>query len=413
MKGSMSTLNETNVRLFGAAKSWIEGEALRQLYATSKLEGMRLAVGFPDLHPGKGSPVGAAFVTEGLIYPYVIGGDIGCGMALFKTNLVQRDIKPNRWSELRYDLEHPWQGDVSEVLAAEELESTEFNEALGTIGGGNHFAELQRVEEVLDASAFKQFGLGKQQLVVLVHSGSRGLGESVLRAYVDEHQANGSDVHPPQYAIKSGSDSGRAGVVFSGATSRHCYGGRAESFAAAAYLKDHDIAVLWAKANRALIARRFVQAIGAEAECLWDGCHNSINRRESEGEALWVHRKGAVVTEGEAVAIPGSRGSLSYLVKPIGDGESHAWSLAHGAGRKWARSETRLRMRERFGMHQLTQTPLGGRVICEQRELLYEEAPAGYKNIEDVVQDLVDAGLISVIATFRPLLTYKTRALRR
>lgn len=376
----MNTLNETSVRLFASAKSWIEGEALRQLYATSKLEDMRLAVGFPGLHPGKGSPVGAAFVTEGLIYPYVIGGDIGCGMALFKTDLVQRDIKLNRWSELRYDLEHPWEGDVGEVLTAAELESTEFDEALGTIGGGNHFAELQRVEEVLDASAFKQFGLGKQQLVVLVHSGSRGLGESVLRAYVDEHQANGSD---------------------------------AESFAAAAYLKDHDIAVRWAKANRAVIARRFDEAIGAEAECLWDGCHNSITRRESEGETLWVHRKGAVVTEGEAVVIPGSRGSLSYLVKPIGDGESHAWSLAHGAGRKWARSETRLRMRERFGMHQLTQTPLGGRVICEQRELLYEEAPAAYKNIEDVVQDLVEAGLVSVIATFRPLLTYKTRALRR
>ena len=61
----------------------------------------------------------------------------------------------------------------------------------------------------------------------------------------------------------------------------------------------------------------------------------------------------------------------------------------------------------------MTQTALGSRVICEQRELLYEEAPAAYKNIEDVVQDLGDAGLISVIAAFRPLLTYKTRALRR
>ncbi|HLH52408.1 MAG TPA: RNA ligase RtcB family protein [Verrucomicrobiae bacterium] len=376
----MNTLNETKVRLFASAKSWIEAEAVRQLYATSKLEGMRLAVGFPDLHPGKGSPVGAAFVTEGLIYPYVIGGDIGCGMALFKTDLVQRDIKLNRWAGLRFDFEHPWEGNVAEALAPAELESTEFDEALGTIGGGNHFAELQRVQEVLDASEFKRFGLGKQQLVVLVHSGSRGLGESVLRAYVDEHQANGSDV---------------------------------ESFAAAAYLKEHDIAVRWAKVNRALIARRFVEAIGAKAECIWDGCHNSITLHESEGETLWVHRKGAVVSEGEAVVIPGSRGSLSYLVKPTGDGESHAWSLAHGAGRKWARSETRLRMRERFGMHQLTQTALGGRVICEQRELLYEEAPAAYKNIEDVVQDLAEAGLVSVIATFRPLLTYKTRALRR
>ena len=380
MKGSMNTLTETNVCLFASAKSWIGGEALRQLYAAAKLEGMRLAAGFPDLHPGKGSPVGAAFATEGFIYPYIIGGDIGCGMALFKTDLVQRDTKLNRWAELRFDLEHPWEGDVSEVLAASDLESTDFDAAFGTLGGGNHFAELQRVEQVLDATAFRRFGLGKQQLVALVHSGSRGLGESVLRAYVEEHQANGSE---------------------------------AESFAAAAYLRDHDMALRWAKANRALIARRFVEALGAEAECLWDGCHNSITAREQEGEVVWVHRKGAVATEGEPVMIPGSRGSLSYLVKPVADGASHAWSLAHGAGRKWARSETRLRMRERFGMHQLTQTPLGGRVICEQRELLYEEAPAAYKNIEDVVRDLVDAGLISVIATFRPLLTYKTRGLRR
>src|SRR5215472_1278296 len=372
----MNAIAETNVRLFASARSWIEGEALRQLYAAAKLEGVRLAVGFPDLHPGKGGPVGAAFVTEGVIYPYLIGGDIGCGMALFKTDLVQRDIKLNRWAELRFDLEHPWEGDVREVLTASGLESTEFDDALGTIGGGNHFAELQRVEEVLDAKAFKQFGLGKQQLAVLVHSGSRGLGESILRAYVDVHQANGVE---------------------------------AESFAAAAYLRDHDLAARWAKANRSLIARRFVEALGAEAQLLWDGCHNSITHCENDGEVVWVHRKGAVVTQGEPVIIPGSRGSLSYLVKPLGDGVNHAWSLAHGAGRKWARSETRLRMRERFGVHQLTQTPLGGRVICERRELLYEEAPAAYKNIEGVIQDLVDAGLVSVIATFRPVLTYKCR----
>ena len=376
----MNTLTKSNVRLFASSNSWIEGEALRQLYAVAKLEGMRLATAFPDLHPGKGSPVGAAFVTEGLIYPYVIGGDIGCGMALFKTDLVQREIKLNRWADLRFDLEHPWEGDVQEILATSELESTEFDQALGTLGGGNHFAELQMVDEVLNTRAFKLFGLGKQQLVVLVHSGSRGLGESILRDYVDEHQARGSD---------------------------------AESFAAAAYLQGHDLAVRWAKVNRGLLAQRFVQQLGAEADLLWDGCHNSIASRKHEGETVWVHRKGAVAAEGEAVVIPGSRGSLSYLVKPLGDGESRAWSLAHGAGRKWARSEARQRMRERFGMYQLTQTPLGGRVICEERDLLYEEAPAAYKNIEDVIQELVDAGLASVIATFRPILTYKTRAVRR
>ena len=353
---------------------------MRQLYAVAKLDGVRHAVGFPDLHPGKGTPVGAAFVTEGVIYPHLIGSDIGCGMALFKTDLVRHDAKLDRWAGLYFHLEHPWDEDVGDYLAASDLQSTEFDSDLGTIGGGNHFAEIQAVEKVHDTEAFKSTGIGKDQLVILVHSGSRGLGESILRAHVNEYRT-----------------SGVAGELFAGEE----------------YLNGHNYAVRWAKANRTLIARRFASKLGAEAECVWDGCHNSIIRHEGNGEIVWIHRKGAVAAENGFVVIPGSRGSLCYVVKPTGDGESHAWSLAHGAGRKWARSESRLRMRERFGAHQLVQTPLGGRVICEQRDLLYEEAPAAYKNIEAVIQDLVDAGLASVIATFRPLLTYKTRAVRR
>jgi release factor H-coupled RctB family protein len=376
----MNTLTETQVRLFASAQSWIEGEAVRQLYATAKLDGVRLAVGFPDLHPGKGTPVGAAFLTEGVIYPHLIGGDIGCGMALFKTDLIRRDVKLDRWAKLQFKLEHPWDQFVTDFLAERKLDSTEFDSALGTIGGGNHFAELQAVEKVLDADEFKKLDVGKQQLVVLVHSGSRGLGETILRAHVDQHFGEGVE---------------------------------ADSFAAEEYLHGHDFAVRWAKANRELIARRFVATLGVEAECLWDACHNSITRHESDGGDVWVHRKGAVVADGDFVVIPGSRGSLSYLVKLTSDGESHAWSLAHGAGRKWARSEARLRMRERFSVAELAQTGIGGRVICEERDLLYEEAPAAYKNIEAVIQDLVDAGLVSVIATFRPLLTYKTRKQRR
>jgi release factor H-coupled RctB family protein len=395
-----------SVRLIASPKSWIEGEAVRQLYATAKLEGVRFAVGFPDLHPGKGTPVGAAFVTDDVIYPHLIGGDIGCGMALFKTSLLRREVKLDRWAALRFNLEHPWDEDVSEFIAANELESTDFDTALGTIGGGNHFAELQAVDQIVDAVEFKCAGIGREQLVVLIHSGSRGLGEAVLREHVDLHQGNGVP---------------------------------ADSFAAQEYLRGHDVAVRWARVNRALIAQRFVEGLGAEAECVWDGCHNSITLsiRSSRGNealmdsektdaprqanhvslltsaATYVHRKGAVVADGVPIVIPGSRGAMSYLVKPIGDGASHAWSLAHGAGRKWSRSETRLRMRERFGVMELVQTALGSRVICEERDLLYEEAPAAYKNVEAVVQDLVDAGLISVIATFRPLLTYKTRKARR
>lgn len=376
----MNTTTQTQVRLFASNQSWIEGEAVRQLYAVSKMEGMCYAAGFPDLHPGKGSPVGAAFVAGNMIYPHLIGGDIGCGMALFKTNLVRRDAKLDRWAKQLFHLENPWDEGVGEFLAEHALESTEFDDAMGTIGGGNHFAEIQTVEKVLNAGAFQSLALDKQQLVILVHSGSRGLGESILRTHVDQHAGKGVE---------------------------------ADSFAAKVYLDNHDFAVRWAKANRELIARRFASALGAEANGLWDGCHNSITRQELDGESVWLHRKGTVSAESDIVVIPGSRGSLSYLVKPTGNGVSHAWSLAHGAGRKWMRSAARQRMRERFSVDELVQTRLGGRVICEERDLLYEEAPEAYKNIEDVIADLVDAGLVSVIATLRPLLTYKTRKERR
>ncbi len=353
---------------------------MRQLYAIAKLDSVRQVVGFPDLHPGKGSPVGAAFVTEGVIYPHLIGGDIGCGMALFKTDLVRRDVRLDRWAKLPFNLEHPWDAPPGDFLVEHGLESTPFDSALGTIGGGNHFAELQAVEKIQDANEFKKLDIGKQQLVVLVHSGSRGLGESILRDHLEKHFGDGVE---------------------------------ADSFSGDEYLRGHDLAVRWAKANRELIARRFARTLGAEAECAWDACHNGITRCEADNGSIWLHRKGAVASGSDFVVIPGSRGSLSYVVKPISNGERHAWSLAHGAGRKWSRSEARLRMRERFDVLQLAQTVLGGRVICEDRDLLYEEAPAAYKNIEAVIQDLVDAGLVSVIATFRPLLTYKTRKMKR
>ena len=236
-------MTETQVRLFASPQSWMEGEAVRQLYATAKLEGVRLVVGFPDLHPGKGTPVGAAIVTDGAIYPHLIGGDIGCGMALFKTDLVRRGAPLDRWAEKFFHLEHPWDEDIGSFLAEHDLEFTEFDAALGTIGGGNHFAELQAVEEILQAGEFRKLGLDQQQLVVLVHSGSRGLGESVLRAHTDQHFGEGVE---------------------------------ADSFAAEEYLRGHDLAVRWARANRELIVRRFAVALGAETERLWDGCHNSI-----------------------------------------------------------------------------------------------------------------------------------------
>lgn len=376
----MNTLTETNTRLIASARNWIEGEAVRQLCTTARLPGVQLAVGLPDLHPGKGSPVGAAFVTHGVMYPHLIGGDIGCGMGLFATGIARRKAKLDRWTGLRFDLEHPWEGDARAHLAGEGLCTTQFVDSFGTLGGGNHFAELQAVEKVHDAEVFASLGLTKDELVALIHSGSRGLGQSVLEQLLEAHGASGVTT---------------------------------DSEAALSYLLLHDHAVSWARASRAVLAQRFIAPLGGASRPILDAGHNNITGRHANGETLWVHRKGATPSDAGPLVIPGSRGSLSYLVQPLGDGATHAWSLSHGAGRKWTRSESRLRVRERFHHSELEQTGLGGRVICEERDLLYEEAPMAYKNIEIVMDDLVEAGLVSVIATLRPLLTYKTRKQRR
>lgn len=373
----MSTEIKSNVRLIASSKDWIEGAAVDQLKRTAELAGMRQAVGFPDLHPGKGHPVGAAFVTSGTFYPYLIGNDIGCGMGLWKTDLLRRKAKLDRWAGKLSDLENPFEGDVSEWLKRAELPSTHCDSSLGTIGGGNHFAELQAVEEVQDEAEFAKLNLSKENLLLLIHSGSRGLGESILREYVDQHRDTG--------------------VL-------------ADSFDGKAYLQKNDEAVRWAWINRALIAHRFASFLNASCEKVLDGSHNSITPQEIADETVWVHRKGAAPADLGPMIIPGSRGTLSYLVMPVGDLTLTAWSLAHGAGRKWTRSESKSRIRDRYRPDELSQTDLGSRVICEDRDLLYEEAPEAYKKIEVVIQTMVDAGLIKVIASFRPLITYKTRA---
>ena len=110
------------------------------------------------------------------------------------------------------------------------------------------------------------------------------------------------------------------------------------------------------------------------------------------------------------MVIPGSRGDYSYLVEPIADNADKAlFSLAHGAGRRWSRADAHAKLSKRYRLHELERTKLGGRVICEDRRLIFEEAPEAYKPISRVIDDLVDAGLIRVIASLRPLLSYKVR----
>lgn len=368
----------SNIKLFTTDKSWIEGESIRQLEQVSKMSGMIRIAGFPDLHPGKGGPVGAAMLSEGEFYPYLVGSDVGCGMTLVETDLDAAKAKPEKWSKKLFGLEKPWDGDTAARFSDFGAEPDGFASSLGTIGGGNHFAELLKVTIVFDETSFGSFGLKQGNLFLLVHSGSRGLGERLLRSHVDVHR-NGS--------LKAGSEG------------------------ADRYLKAHDNCVKWANANRYFIACRLIWQIDSNSGVGHSGswCHNSITTVEYEGRECFLHRKGAAPSDKECVIIPGSRGTCSYLVKPVGDQTSNLWSVAHGAGRKWGRNECEGKLRERYTAESLRKTKLGSYVICDDKNLLYEEAPQAYKDIETVVGDMVSHGLIEIVAIFSPLLTYKVR----
>lgn len=296
-------------------------------------------------------------------------------MAVFQTDARRSKASPERLAKRLRGLEGPWTGDASEWLATGGVSETWFLESLGTIGGGNHFAELQAVEEIADAAMLRTLGVDESSLVLLVPSGSRGLGESILRAHVAKHGAHGMQL---------------AGAFAEGAH---------------AYLRAHDDAVRWGRANRALIAHRFGEVLGLELRLVLDVCHNAVTPHDGG----WLHRKGAAPHNQGVIAIPGSRGTLTYLVEPVGDGSAVGLSLAHGAGRKWTRSDARAKMRERFRAADLVRTSLGGAIVCEDKDLLFEEAPDAYKRIDRVVADLVEAGACRELATLRPAVTYKTR----
>lgn len=373
-----------NIRLFTSDKSWIEGAALAQLNHTARLPGMVLAAGFPDLHPGKGIAVGAAFVARGLIYPTLAGNDIGCGMSFWATDLPARKLKLDRLEKRLRGLEQPWDGDLASWRDRFGLAPSLSDAGLGTIGGGNHFAELQVADEVRDAAAFAALGLDEANAALLIHSGSRGLGQDIFRELLERHGAD---------ALAEESDA-----------ARH-------------YLARHGHAMRFARANRALIAHRFAAELGAEARCVSDVAHNMVTREDLEGKPAWFHRKGAASTrealqEG-ALMIPGSRGTPSFLVRARAErGEEAAWSLAHGAGRRWQRGYAKSRLSHKYRVEDLVRTELGGRVICEDRELIYDEAPQAYKDIAQVIADLEAARLIETLAVYRPVLTYKVRRAR-
>jgi release factor H-coupled RctB family protein len=364
-----------SIRIIASKKNWITGLAVDQLHKSFELAGMKAAVGMPDLHPGKSAPIGAVFACERFIYPHLVGNDIGCGMGLWQTDLKKGKLKLDQWVSRLDGLDLPWDGDLEHVMQCEGLRESQFDRALGTIGGGNHFAELQILHKVFDEELFASLELDVQALFLLVHSGSRGLGESILRWHLARF--------------------GNRGLF-------------EETMDADDYIYAHDNAVKWARTNRRIIAERFMKSTGTSGTQILDVCHNHVEKEELTGQSIWLHRKGAANSNKGILVIPGSRGTLSYLVQPTEDQRNNLFTVAHGAGRKWNRSECRARLHRRYSEDNLRRNQYGGRIICADKELLYEEAPQAYKDIDIVVSDLIDAGLVRPIATLSPVITYKT-----
>lgn len=361
------------VKIIASDVGRIDPLALDQLRQTASLDGIARVVGLPDLHAGRGIAVGAAFWSPDRIFPHLVGSDIGCGMGLWESDQPARRFKLDAAERKLRGLDEPWDGDARAALAGAGVDAEPGLAALGTIGGGNHFAEFQRIERIVDADRFGALGFRDDVIWLMVHSGSRGLGQAILDDWTRRHGTGSAEA--------SGDEGQRYRIA-------------------------HDRAIAWAVLNRAIIARRFCDKLGLAASRRLDICHNSVVPYDGG----WLHRKGAAPADRGLVVIPGSRGTLSYLVEPVtkhADAALH--SLAHGAGRKWGRNDAYGRLSKRFRPADFERTPLGGRVICEDKRLIFEEAPDAYKDIGGVIADLEAAGLIRVIASLRPLLSYKTR----
>jgi tRNA-splicing ligase RtcB len=441
-----------------------EDNALQQVVNVASLPGIvGHSLAMPDIHWGYGFPVGGVAATDaeqGVISPGGIGFDINCGVRLLATELLQDQVKgqvDKLADELFANLPSGVGGDGMRKLSFDEmhevmvrgaawaveegygvpadLEATEENgclsgakpeavsqkalqrgkNQLGSLGSGNHFCEVQIVEHIYDQEAAEALGIGqKGQVVTTIHCGSRGFGHQIAEDYIKLAESKQQD-----YGFKL--------------VDRQLACLPLQSTEGQQYLAAMACGANFAWANRQLlmhgVREAFSSVFGRKARMknmplVYDVCHNiaKIEEYEIDGRALkvCVHRKGATrafpaghpaIPEqyravGQPVLIPGDMGRYSFvLVGAQGSIEQSFGTCCHGAGRRLSRTAAKKAMDSKNLLKYLDKQ--GVTVRVHSKNLLSEEAPAAYKDAQQIVNVVHNAGLAQLVARLKPIIVVK------
>lgn len=347
----------------------------------------------PDAHGGKGMPIGGVLATKGVVIPNAVGVDIGCGMCAVKTNLLVEEIPQDvlrkeimrgirkqiplgrEHHKAAQDEQYMPTGFDTEKMTVVNRQLVSARKQIGTLGGGNHFIELQRCND--------------GYLWIMQHSGSRNLGKMVG----DYYNQMAETLNTRWYSsVKP--DIKLAFLPL-----------RAPEFKQ--YWAEMEYCVAFALANRKLMMER-IEEIIAEAlpnatfEPMINIAHNYAAWEEHFGENVIVHRKGAVHAGiGEIGIIPGSQGTHSYIVEGLGNPESFL-SSSHGAGRAMSRSEA---VRSLSLEEEIARLESQNIIHAIRGRQDLEEAAGAYKNIDEVMANQAD--LVRILTTLSPIAVIK------
>jgi tRNA-splicing ligase RtcB len=373
-------------------KLWLEEEQVEEGALDQARDLANLPFAFkhiaimPDTHLGYGMPIGAILATKGAVVPNAVGVDIGCGMCSLRTNLT--DLKTNRLKEImtivrktvpvgfnRHDdqQDESWMPDKKGDLPIVEQEYKSALYQIGTLGGGNHFIEIQKGSD--------------GYIWVMIHSGSRNIGFTVANHYnnIAKEKNKALEVQVPKDLAFIPEDS--------------------EYFDL--YWNEMNYCVEFALANRKLMMERTKMAFKeiipeVEFSHFINKPHNFAALEEHFGEEVIVHRKGATrARNGEWGMIPGSQGTQSFLVKGKGNVDSFE-SCSHGAGRVMSRAAARRNLDLKEERKILTDQGIL-HAIRHRSDL--DEAPSSYKDIDEVMAN--QEALVEVQIKLQPLAVIK------